>query len=793
MRICDCSSRRTCNALLENYFVLVYIYRLPCSCLFASGNVVIAANVTPMNLFASVRFFLACDGEEKILDLLEGGGAAEEFTPTSDEVTHVIASVAEASSLERTSSNAVVVTPEWVTMCVKCNALLRPEPFSPRPNRLFSGIVACPSQMSDFDRDAVWAMITFYGGRCQARFDSNCTHLLVPRPIGAKYECARRHDDVVKIVTPDWIVASIKNEKLALESDFVPTLETKDRDVGGDKGTNGDDEEPRKSPGGSVDVNGVVGEEEVEREEAIAVVKETTGTDPVKEEEEEEEEKEEDDDESVSCISYQKIPDIDDKEATVVQVTKPMSSPVTTRVDEIVVSPRAETSAYLAGCVFVISDYQGFVDAETRLTWKKHIATRGGTVLPNYDKWMCTHLLACHQKGKLFSRALKDRKKIVTISWLNDVLLAEKTFRPNKSLHLPVPFPVAVTECKAMIIAYSGYKGSDRDYVRSMIMTCGAKHTLTLSKVNTHLVCHCAEGVKYEKALKWDLVVVNAKWLVDIVLTGKVPDVKERRYEVSGVAVEGELEINTTVPTVRQLLACWETSGDEESRKRKRKRNSSESDAKTPKISESELTPVPRVVFTGLERREVRRLTELLVNMGGTVADSPASCTHLIARKVKRTFKFLCAVSVCNYVVTPDWLVESWKERWLLDEKTFALRDVDAETTMNFSLETTLRNRDRRLLAGSSFYATPNVQPAPSQLNVIVESAGGKVLTSPPSVRTSKGDESSPPCPIVLSCPEDRERCRLFWQNGIGVFDVDLVLGGVLRQQLNFDDNRMVP
>ena len=114
-----------------------------------------------------------------------------------------------------------------------------------------------------------------------------CTHLLVPRPIGVSRarvqffdrnagprSCvgpstsARRHDDVVKIVTPDlgdWVVASIKNEKLALESDFVPTLETKDRDVGGDKGTKGDDEEPRKSPGGSVD-NGVV----EEREEAIS-------------------------------------------------------------------------------------------------------------------------------------------------------------------------------------------------------------------------------------------------------------------------------------------------------------------------------------------------------------------------------------------------------------------------------------------------------------------------------------------------------------------------------------------
>eukprot|EP00118_Oscarella_pearsei_P012599 m.93987 g.93987 ORF g.93987 m.93987 type:complete len:70 (+) comp36807_c0_seq31:1779-1988(+) len=41
---------------------------------------------------------------------------------------------------------------------------------------------------------------------------------------------------------------------------------------------------------------------------------------------------------------------------------------------------------------------------------------------------------------------------------------------------------------------------------------------------------------------------------------------------------------------------------------------------------------------------------------------------------------------------------------------------------------------DRRLLEGFSFYITASVKPSLSQMRVIIEAAGGKILTSPPSV-----------------------------------------------------------
>ena len=55
-----------------------------------------------------------------------------------------------------------------------------------------------------------------------------------------------------------------------------------------------------------------------------------------------------------------------------------------------------------------------------------------------------------------------------------------------------------------------------------------------------------------------------------------------------------------------------------------------------------------------------------LEKLGGHLADSIGSCTHLITNKVTRTVKFLSGVSVCRFIITPMWIDESYKSRWFL-------------------------------------------------------------------------------------------------------------------------------
>jgi PAX-interacting protein 1 len=51
-------------------------------------------------------------------------------------------------------------------------------------DQLFTGIVACLSQINRVDSKALWAMITFSGGQCQLNLNKRCTHLIITKPEG---------------------------------------------------------------------------------------------------------------------------------------------------------------------------------------------------------------------------------------------------------------------------------------------------------------------------------------------------------------------------------------------------------------------------------------------------------------------------------------------------------------------------------------------------------------------------------------------------------------------------------
>lgn len=96
--------------------------------------------------------------------------------------------------------------------------------FSPLKNRLMSGVVACPSNLQREDLDALWAMITYHGGHFQINLDKMCTHLISGKAEGVKYEKALTMSDKIKIVTPDWVIDSIKGKALCDEELYHPKL-----------------------------------------------------------------------------------------------------------------------------------------------------------------------------------------------------------------------------------------------------------------------------------------------------------------------------------------------------------------------------------------------------------------------------------------------------------------------------------------------------------------------------------------------------------------------------------------
>jgi Regulator of Ty1 transposition protein 107 BRCT domain len=106
-------------------------------------------------------------------------------------------------------------------------------------------------------------------------------------------------------------------------------------------------------------------------------------------------------------------------------------------------------------------------------------------------------------------------------------------------------------------------------------------------------------------------------------------------------------------------------------------------------------------------------------------------CTHLISTGIKRTTKFLCALSSGKFIVTTKWLDACRKSGSFVGANKFMLKDAKSEKTyrctLKKSLELTQQADCKKLFSGLKFYATPSVKPATDDLSEMLNAAGGTV------------------------------------------------------------------
>ena len=137
--------------------------------------------------------------------------------------------------------------------------------------------------------------------------------------------------------------------------------------------------------------------------------------------------------------------------------------------------------------------------------------------------------------------------------------------------------------------------------------------------------------------------------------------------------------------------------------------------------------------------------------------DDAFKATHVIAAskdvKLKRTPKFMVALSRTSNIVHLDWLIESARKGVALDAQEFLLLDQkEAEMQYNFKLSETLargnklRDKGTWLLDGIDVFLCNGVAgsvrqgdktPPEHDFRLILEAAGAKVLTTLPTQRGS--------------------------------------------------------
>jgi hypothetical protein len=91
-----------------------------------------------------------------------------------------------------------------------------------------------------------------------------------------------------------------------------------------------------------------------------------------------------------------------------------------------------------------------------------------------------------------------------------------------------------------------------------------------------------------------------------------------------------------------------------------------------------------------------------------------------------------------------------------------------------------------KLLAGYKVYLTPHVKPEREQMSDIIKCSGGEAFDFVAGASLSPAPRGEKV--IVIACEEDLALCKDTMESGAAVHSTELILGGVLRQELELHE-----
>ncbi|CDW54594.1 zf-Apc11 and PTCB-BRCT and BRCT domain containing protein [Trichuris trichiura] len=480
----------------------------------------------------------------------------------------------------------------------------------------------------------------------------------------------------------------------------------------------------------------------------------------------------------------------------------------------------------LIGCVFLIVDYERILDQKEVSDWRIVIAQHGGDVETLYSA-KCTHVVCESLRHPVVQQALKDGRRCVTAQWLNDCLACKKLAPPWKAVH----FPSAYGEnkpCKNRIFSISGFNVRERSCLKQMIMAVGARYTAYFSKLNHLLIAKTLSGPKVLKASEWKVPIVNLQWLTELFFgqTASMQNINNPKYRqffskelcqqanFDPFRIDAAAAMPLLMSWFIRRLDAWRVpvtfTADTWKAAAKKRYKIEHDDGKIFVFKKIRLSPSPeddganrivradasdvRVCFTGLYPTEVMNLAKKIVWLGGKVVTSVLDCTHLVTVDLKRTRKLLEGIALGRYILTPQWVRQSYKQQSFLEAMQFIVKDEGNEKFFGFNVKLSIfRARQKRMFEKILFYLTPSVQPLPSILSEIVQTAGGSVLKQRPSSKKLLQLREQGVRFVIITCDNDFHLCQTLVQTGIDVHSAEFILTGILRQELDFQSYRLEP
>ncbi|EPB69002.1 BRCA1 protein [Ancylostoma ceylanicum] len=408
-----------------------------------------------------------------------------------------------------------------------------------------------------------------------------------------------------------------------------------------------------------------------------------------------------------------------------------------------------------------------------------------------------THVIVESIRTQHAHLALKDRKRLVTMQWLVDVLMKKQMDVPWRHAHLPSVFVDGCRPLLGKLISFSGFDESERAAMKFMVETMGAK----------------AGVEKVEKAREWDIPVVNYQWLADN-YAGQRVEVDNQRYQLGqpceGVS-PGPYALEMINDQFKQLLLAWKMPvivSPEQWRRSFDTKQAVENDegvfpnkklrAQSAPPSEAEIAakaeerkkdgrshPAYVVAFCGIDEENKHVLTQKLRYLGGRACEEVSECTHLVTTNGRRTEKLLEAICLGKNIVNPYWIVHGYECRQWMDTLDYFLHDEDQERHLGYNCKrSVVRARHRKVFEDVQFYITPSVEPSRAVLTKLIRLAGGTVHEDRPApADIARCIETDAPY-IVISCECDLRMVQYLLECNFPVYNTDLVLIALMRQEL---------
>ncbi|KAM3403714.1 hypothetical protein ACQJBY_007064 [Aegilops geniculata] len=177
------------------------------------------------------------------------------------------------------------------------------------------------------------------------------------------------------------------------------------------------------------------------------------------------------------------------------------------------------------------------------------------------------------------------------------------------------------------------------------------------------------------------------------------------------------------------------------------------------------------------------RLTEVVETLGGVVTCEGSSCTHVVTGKARRTMNFCIALSSGAWVVSPNWLKQSFKQGKFVGEAEHVLDDEEYRMKYKSEMrDAVMRAKERPclLFSGYTFCLTKHIEPSPGVLSPVIKSSGGKIIS-----RLDDIDEPSKT--IFLACEEGMELAMDAAKRGIKTFSSEWLMTCVMRQEVDLE------